>query len=90
MKATQRSPFTLETTPRIDGKLEASIQGLLDETQYYLVVFAIDDEGNRGSSPSNATAWTQMVFPTVEEPALSKTSTDEVSLSPTLHLVTMN
>ena len=62
--------FTLETTPRIDGKLEASVQGLLDETQYFLVVFAIDDEGNRGSSPSNATAWTQMVFPTVEEPAL--------------------
>ncbi len=62
--------FALDPVLRLDGKLEATIQGLLDETRYYLIVFAIDDEGNRGSSPTNATAWTQMVAPTVEEPVV--------------------
>ena len=64
--------FNLDPVARQDGKLETTLKGLLDETEYFLVVFAIDDEGNRGPSPSNASSWTLDVPPTVEDPILSE------------------
>ena len=63
---------TLESRPcsRSQHALEATIQGLMDETEYYLIVFAVDDEGNRGSTPTNAIGGTLRVPPTLEEPTL--------------------